>query len=308
MAASNRGAARLRRVADELLTAADRLEAGEPVRDELGLSIADIVRTQRECCGPRGRARPGAGGKPKLLAYLQRRLGEPVDGQELAAVAGIGEWARRVRELRTQDGYDITELGNSTYRLEQSEPNAEQSAQWKLANGIRRQQGSAISRIETFLISSVGQVVTREQIDYVGKIKEGIRRTRELRDEFGWPIDSHVDDPNLQPGEYRLLSADPADRRDASQRLYAEDVRHRVFLRDDFTCQACGRNREAALAAGDTRFYLEIHHRVAIADEVADLAVDDRHHIENLVTLCHRDHLAETATLQERKRRARRTD
>jgi 5-methylcytosine-specific restriction endonuclease McrA len=153
----------------------------------------------------------------------------------------------------------------------------------------------------------VGQVISREQIDYVARSsKEGTRRTRELRDEAGWPINSHVDEPELKSGEYRLLSTDPRDRRDASQRLYPEALREKVFERDDYTCQICGRNREKALRAGDTRFYLEVHHKVAMADELAKMPLAERHEIENLVTLCHTDHVTETRILQRSKAAQRR--
>jgi biotin operon repressor len=47
---------------------------------------------------------------------LEERVGEVVYGEELAAVAGISEWARRVRELR-EEGLAIEELGGSRYRL-----------------------------------------------------------------------------------------------------------------------------------------------------------------------------------------------
>lgn len=83
------------------------------------------------------------------------------------------------------------------------------------------------------------------------KAKESVRRLRELRDEEGWPIESHVDDPLLRPGQYRLVSAADEDRRDIRQRLYPEDLRERIFERDDYTCQKCGRNRERAEKAGN---------------------------------------------------------
>jgi hypothetical protein len=221
-------------------------------------------------------------------------------------MSGIQEWARRVRELRVEDGYDIRELGNSTYRLEAADPDVVVAEQWRLANELRRGGGSARMRIAAFLEANVGNVVTREQIDYVANIKEGSRRVRELRDEHGWPINSHIDEPELYPGEYRLLSTEPADRRDASQRLYPEGLRQQVFERDLYTCQLCGGNRDNALDAGDTRFYLEVHHKVAMADGLAALPVSERHNLENLLTLCHRDHLAETAKLQRASRTQRR--
>jgi 5-methylcytosine-specific restriction endonuclease McrA len=131
---------------------------------------------------------------------------------------------------------------------------------------------------------------------------------RELRDEHGWPIDSNIDEPQLKPGEYRLVSDDPADLRDFRQRLYPEHLRERVFRRDGYRCQSCGRDRHAALRAGDTRFYLELHHRHAVAEELDALPSEELNDENNLVTLCHTDHAKETAALQERRRRERRRD
>lgn len=306
MASLHSGAARLRRAAGQLLALADNLQAGEASRDDFDPIVAELVGTQREHFGPRPRARRGEGARHKILAYLMDHLGEPVHGEELVAVSGIQEWARRVRELRVEDGYEIAELGSSTYRLDSDEPNVEKARQWQLANEIRNSGGSALQRVGQFLEASAGEVVTREQIDYVSGIAEGSRRVRELRDEHGWPIASHVDEEDLEPGEYRLLSTDPSDRREPSQRLYPEKLRQRVFERDGYTCQVCGRNREMAVAAGDLRFYLELHHRVAVADELANLPKSQLNDMSNLVTLCHADHLEETRKLQKRRARQRR--
>ena len=45
--------------------------------------------------------------RAKLREYLVSRVGEVLDSDTLRAVAGISEWARRVRELRDQEGWDI---------------------------------------------------------------------------------------------------------------------------------------------------------------------------------------------------------
>jgi biotin operon repressor len=281
------------------------IAAGIAGREQLDEFIAELRGLQIRLFGRPPKNRRGAGGKSRILSYFQERIGKEISGEELAEVSGIQEWARRVRELRVQDGYDIKELGSSTYRLEAAVPDTKRAVIWKRANVIRRQSGSGLERIAALLDASVGEVVTREQIDYVGRISEAIRRVRELRDEHGWPIDSHVDDPTLGSGEYRLTSNDPADRRDPLQRLYPESLRQKVFERDGYTCQICGRDRRKAEAAGDTRFYLEVHHKVAIADDLADLSPAERNDIENLVTLCHGDHLEETANLQRQKRKSR---
>jgi len=42
--------------------------------------------------------------RDRLRRYFEQHVGEIVDKDELAQVAGIHEWARRVRELRDDDG------------------------------------------------------------------------------------------------------------------------------------------------------------------------------------------------------------
>ena len=297
---------RLRRASEGLSELTRR--RGGVVRDELDAAIAELVGSGRQMFGPRPRAADGEGGRHKILAYLRAHAGEEVSGEELAAVSGIQEWARRVRELRVEDGYDIVELGGSIYVMRAVDPDAERARRWRTANTIRRHPGSAMDRIEEFLVACVGDIVTRNQIDYVARIREGSRRVRELRDEHGWPINSNIDEPGLRSGEYRLVSDDPSDRRDPRQRLYSERLRERVFARDDYRCQRCGRTRENALAAGDTRFYLEVHHKTAVAESLNALPQDRLNTIENLETLCHADHLKETAAFQEARRTSRRRE
>lgn len=307
MAGSEKAAESFSKLAKKLNKFADSVEHGEGSRDDLDLLVAETLGVGRELFGPRPRATRGSGAKHKILDYLKSHVGETVYGDELAAASGIQEWARRVRELRVEDGYDIRELGGSSYRLESVEPDSGRAEYWRELNEIRGRQVSARDRVEALFVARVGEVVTRDEIDYVGRIKEASRRARELRDEYGWPIASHIDDPTLKSGEYRLLSIDPVDRLDASQRLYPDKLRSQVFRRDNYTCQICGRDHEAASREGDARFYLEVHHKVAMADEVADLPINERHDIGNLVTLCHRDHMRETAKLQEEKRARRRS-
>lgn len=298
-------AAAIRSLGERLEALAREIEEGAGSREGTDEIVAELRGIQNRVFGPRPRAPRGHGGKQKILGYLLERVGQVVYGEELAAVSGISEWPRRVRELRVEDGYRITELGASTYRLEAEEPDLAKASAWGLENAIRRRQGSGRNRIEAFFEASVGQVVNRKQIDYVSKIGSAARRVRELRDEEGWPIASHIDEPALRPGQYRLTSADPVDRLSPLQRQYKEDLRQKVFERDNYTCRRCGRDRAKAEAAGDTRFYLEVHHRVALADDDRSLSQVELNDLENLETLCHRCHSEETAKLQRRKRARR---
>jgi hypothetical protein len=67
------------------------------------------------------------GAKASIIEYLRINVGKIVTGEELRYVArNAAEWARRVRELRTEDGWPIRsrqngrpDLANGTYILEE---------------------------------------------------------------------------------------------------------------------------------------------------------------------------------------------
>lgn len=70
----------------------------------------------------------GNGARDKLRAYFLKHIGEVLDSHVLREVAGISEWARRIRELRNEEGYQIlthndrSELKPGQYLLESSKP------------------------------------------------------------------------------------------------------------------------------------------------------------------------------------------
>lgn len=45
--------------------------------------------------------------RDKMLKYFRQNVGEKITGEELKYVANISEWARRIRELRTEHGWPI---------------------------------------------------------------------------------------------------------------------------------------------------------------------------------------------------------
>lgn len=50
----------------------------------------------------------GKGARAKLRAHLLANIGRVMDSDELREASGnISEWARRVRELRDEEGYQI---------------------------------------------------------------------------------------------------------------------------------------------------------------------------------------------------------
>lgn len=70
----------------------------------------------------------GEGARGRILAYMLKRVGEPLDGNTLRSVAGISEWPRRIRELRVEHGWKIktqktgrSDLPSGVYLLESGE-------------------------------------------------------------------------------------------------------------------------------------------------------------------------------------------
>lgn len=69
------------------------------------------------------------GARAKLRAHFLANIGRVMDGAELRSIAGdISEWARRVRELRTEEGFlilthnDRADLKPGEYLLESAKP------------------------------------------------------------------------------------------------------------------------------------------------------------------------------------------
>jgi HNH endonuclease len=96
---------------------------------------------------------------------------------------------------------------------------------------------SARDKIREFFDRNVGVVVTTQQISEIAGIRDYARRIRELRDEEGMQIRSHVDRHDLKPGEYVLesLYREPAIARSISPQL-----RMQILERNGFTCRLCG--------------------------------------------------------------------
>lgn len=95
----------------------------------------------------------------------------------------------------------------------------------------------ARERIREFLIANVGNIITTQKIREVGGISEYARRIRELRDEEGYQIKSHVDRADLKPGEYIL---ETLERKPVVARNISPQLRNEILERNGFTCQLCG--------------------------------------------------------------------
>ena len=96
---------------------------------------------------------------------------------------------------------------------------------------------SAGNRIRSFLEAHVGEVVTTRQIRRVAKISDSQRRIRELRDEEGMQIKSHIDRLDLKPGQYILESLK---RVPVIKHTVPPGLRTQILERNGYTCRLCG--------------------------------------------------------------------
>jgi len=95
----------------------------------------------------------------------------------------------------------------------------------------------ARDKIRAFFIANVGKVVTTQKIRRVAGISEYARRIRELRDEEGYQIKSHVDRGDLKPGQYIL---ETLELKPVVARTISPQLRNEILERNGFTCQQCG--------------------------------------------------------------------
>ncbi len=110
-------ARRLRNVAVTLERLSERMAHGETVDAEpLDLAVAQLKGLRIHGFG---RTRPSGVARDRIRRYLIDNVGETIPGEELAEVAGISEWARRLRELRAE-GLAISQPDIGMYRLDRT--------------------------------------------------------------------------------------------------------------------------------------------------------------------------------------------
>ena len=243
--------------------------------------------------------------RDRILRYFRLYPRQVLDGEELAVVAGISEWARRLRELRVQFGWEIAS-GVTIRQMAESEPGAlpdltemlhrnplslkptqyvllsenedrDAAHRWNLLNSIRKEKLSVREKLIKFFLENVGKEVTGEELRYLAKdATEWARRTRELRTEEGWAVVTrNTGRPELNVGIYMLEHSRQAQIHD---RKIRDDVRVEVLERDGFACVQCGWNKEAR-RSDDPRNFLELHHELFHAKGGSNTA-------DNLITLC----------------------
>lgn len=252
-----------------------------------------------------------ASARDRLLQYMLRYPETVLDRTELAVVAGIEEWARRIRELRVQFGWKILTgvtikelaedspeemaglmevlsvdpslLKTDQYVLLSAEQDRDAAFRWRTLNDLRKRQGGVKSKIIDYLRLNVGRAVTGEELKYLAKdASEWARRVRELRTEEGWPVVTRqTGRPDLPVGVYLLERDEQAK---AHDRQIKDDVRVVVLTRDSFRCQFedCGWS-QAKAQPDDPRRNLELHHIQHHRHGGSNTA-------DNLITLCNVHH------------------
>jgi hypothetical protein len=194
---------------EEGLTADDWLNS----RARIGVLMAGF---DEEMEAIDGRLRT-TGARSRIIRYLQLRIGQTVTKDEISGVAGIHEWARRVRELRQDEGWAIHSsntlpgLRIGEYSLLAMNPDPDLARTWTLARQMRKLKTAGgvpppKRRVLEFLRAIYPLPADREQLAHVaGSGQDAARVLDELAAE-GWSIVAGISGEGSSHGDLRLGS------------------------------------------------------------------------------------------------------
>jgi len=103
--------------------------------------------------------------------------------------------------------------------------------------GKKSQRSGARGKLRAHFLANLGRVLTSNELRKIAGISEWARRVRELRDEEGYNILSHLDRDDLKSNEYLL---ETAEQRPVIARGISGKLRRQILDRNGFTCQVCG--------------------------------------------------------------------
>lgn len=161
-----------------------------------------------------------AGAQSRILRYLRLRVGEKVTKEELSGVAGIHEWARRVRELREDYGWPIhtsvTRPGMriGEYLLVADHPDKELARSWNLAKQMKnlRTAGGTPppkTRLLEYLKALYPRAAEPDQVAHVAGTSAVARRALADLASDGWRIDPSPVAGSISSPRVRLLALEP---------------------------------------------------------------------------------------------------
>ena len=119
----------------EEVASAEDADAWLELRARLGRAVGGI----QDVLGHADLAFGVTSARERILRYLQLRRGQVVRKEALQGVAGISEWARRIRELREDFGWVVhthttdASMSPGEYRLDSLEPRPELVEAWSAA-------------------------------------------------------------------------------------------------------------------------------------------------------------------------------
>jgi hypothetical protein len=168
-------------------------------------------------------------GRGRLIAYLRSQVGRIVHTDELMIVAGIGDYPRRIRELRALHGWPIMSglavrdirsdalarsnaldavpsvMAREEYLLVEDRQDGDAPRRWELAGQLRDEAGDIADKIARYLKRSLGQRVTAEELRYVaGNSAKWTAAVRDLHSR-GHPISARpFGDADMPVGIYIL--------------------------------------------------------------------------------------------------------
>jgi len=150
-------------------------------------------------------------------------------------------WDKKINGNIARDRRNVRELkkiGWSVLVIWQCQTKNEATLTTRLQRFIERGMTvGARDKLREYFISHIGEVLTTQQLRKVAGISEYGRRIRELRDEEGFQIMTHVDRADLKPGEYILESLE---QKPVLARTISPQLRNEILERNGFTCQHCG--------------------------------------------------------------------
>jgi 5-methylcytosine-specific restriction endonuclease McrA len=142
---------------------------------------------------------------------------------------------------------------------------------------------AAKEKIRQFFLTNVGKTVTSKQLRVAAgnRVSEWARRVRELRQDEGWKIRTHIDDAKLKPGEYRLDEKPPKKASVHFSENISARLRAQVLDRNGFTCQMCGLTPGEIDPVTGRKVHLQVGH-------IIDKSLGGKDELSNLRALCSR--------------------